>query len=112
MRSTASRTDLFHLQTIQGTTGEKGEECISSHFRTREQGAFSVRYADSAGKGQIAENGAIELRRRCYKCLSHLQNALRHDLRTGENRGMVGMTRLELATSAVTASRFQVFSTT
>jgi hypothetical protein len=40
--------------------------------------------------GQIAENGAIELRRGRGKCLSHLQKALRHDLRTGENRRMVG----------------------
>jgi hypothetical protein len=34
-------------------------------------------------------NGAIELRRGRGKCLSHLQKALRHDLRTCENRGMV-----------------------
>ena len=35
------------------------------------------------GKSEIAENGAIELRRGRGKCLSHLQKALRHDLRTG-----------------------------
>ncbi len=31
MRSTADRTDLSQLQEVQGTTGEKGKECISSH---------------------------------------------------------------------------------
>ena|ERR1700675_2016390 len=40
----------------------------------------SVRYANSTRKGQIVENGAIELRRGRGKCLSHLQKALRHDL--------------------------------
>src|SRR5207249_12111259 len=40
-------------------------------------------------KKRIGQNGAIELRRGRGKCLSHLQKALRHDLRTGENRGMV-----------------------
>jgi len=43
------------------------------------------------GQDWSAANGAIELRRGCGKCLSHLQKALRHDLRTGENEGMVGL---------------------
>ena len=39
------------------------------------------------------------------KCLSHLQKALRHDLRTGENEGMVGLGRLELPTSPLSGVR-------
>ena len=58
-----------------------------------------------AGKSEIAENGAIELRRGRGKCLSHLQKALRHDLRTGENKGMVGLGRLEPPTSPLSVLR-------
>ena len=39
-----------------------------------------MRYAGFAGKGQIAENGAIELLPGRRKGLSHLRKAIRHDL--------------------------------
>ena len=62
-------------------------------------------YVDSAGKSEIAQNGAIELRGGRGKCLSHLQKALRHDLRTGKNRGMVGLGGLEPPTSPLSGAR-------
>ena len=45
-------------------------------FRTREQGLFSVPYAESSGTGPIAENGAFELRDGRRKPLADLQKAL------------------------------------
>src|SRR5207245_11355437 len=48
---------------------------------------------------------AIELRRGRGKCLSHLQKALRHDLSTGKNRGMVGLGGLEPPTSPLSGAR-------
>ena len=62
-------------------------------------------YVDSAGKSEIAQNGAIELRGGRGKCLSHLKKALRHDLRTGENKGMVGLGGLEPPTSPLSELR-------
>ena len=53
------------------------------NFRTRQQGLFSVPYAESHTTGQIAQNGAFELLHRCSKCLSYIQKTLRPDLSKG-----------------------------
>jgi hypothetical protein len=50
------------------------------------------------GKSQTTANCNFELSSRCHKRLSHLQKALRLDLRSSQSWGMVRPKRLELPT--------------
>ena len=59
----------------------------------------------SKEKAKLFRMGAIELRRGRGECLSHLQKALRHDLRTGENMGMVDERGFEPPASSLRTRR-------
>ncbi len=87
---------------IQGLdSADSGDRALDARvrFRTRKQGVFTVHFAESSRKGQVAQNATFELKYRRHKCNAHIQIPLRPDLQKCQNGEMVGTTRFEPATS-------------